>query len=173
MLRLNEVIEKSKQLTTDNFSLFVDGILRIQECDRCEFNEYMLKYKANNIIDIAESLYYNKVYVYTDIKNLGVDEYVNEVCDMKDKVTIGTLIIKALNVLDLTLITDMTNKNYVKDYNGNDIGYYTILDTLSYFYNKNDELITIVQENSDIYTTLIQVSSALTNLYNLEQGSIS
>ena len=67
----------------------------------------------------------------------------------------------------------MTNKNYVKDYNGNDIGYYTILDTLSYFYNNNDELITIVQENSDIYTTLIQVSSALTNLYNLEQGSIS
>jgi hypothetical protein len=107
--------------------------------------------------------------VYTDIKNLGVDEYVNEVCYMKDKVTIGALIIKALNVLDLTLITDMTNKNYVKDYNGNDIGYYTI----SYFYNKNDELITIVQENSDIYTTLIQVSSALTNLYNLEHGSIS
>lgn len=28
MLRLNEVIEKSKQLTNDNFSLFVDGILR-------------------------------------------------------------------------------------------------------------------------------------------------
>lgn len=173
MLRLNEVIEKSKQLTNDNFSLFVDGILRIQECDRREFNEYMLKYKANNIIDIAESLYYNKVYVYTDIKNLGVDEYVNEVCYMKDKVTIVELIIKALNVLDLTLITDMTNKNYVKDYNGNDIGYYIILDTISYFYNNNDELITIVQENSDICTTLIQVSSALTNLYNLEHSSIS
>lgn len=173
MLRLNEVIEKSKQLTNDNFSLFVDGILRIQECDRCEFNEYMLKYKANNITDIAESIYYNTVYVYTDIKNMSVDKYINEVYNMGVKIGIIDLILKATSVLDLELTDDLPYYKDILDFDGNKIGCLSIIDNNAKFYNNKNELITIVQENNDLSITLIQVSSALTNLYNLEHGSIS
>lgn len=169
MLRLNEVIEKSKQLTSDNFSLFVDGILRIQECDRCEFNEYMLKYKANNITDIAESIYYNTVYIFTDIKNLDVDEYVNEVCTMNKPVcTNEEMIFNVCKVLELGVIS-----NKILDYNNSPIGYYCIKENKIYFYNNDNELITIIGYCKSQEIKLIQISSALTNLYNLENGSIS
>lgn len=169
MLRLKDIIEKSRHLTNDNFALFVDGILRIQECNREEFNNYMIKYNATNILDIAESIYFNKVYVYTDIKNKSVKEYINEVCGMNRK-DIYAGIAKVCDVLELTLQGNILNSTII-DYKGKPIGYYKIIDNEICFY-KNDNLITVVDKN-EMDIMLIQISSAVTNLYNISNGSIS
>lgn len=171
MLRLKDILIISNQFTNDTFDLYVDGILRKQKCKREDFNNYMLNYNCTEIVDVAESIYYNKSYVFTDSKNMSVDEYVNEVCIMNKPVTdIEEIIFKVCSVLEL----DINNK-YFLDYKGAPIGYYSIKENKVYFYNYGREVITIVTvtESDNEEITLIQISSALTNLYNLENGSIS
>lgn len=169
MLRLKDILITSNQFTNDTFDLYVDGILRIQKCKREDFNNYMLNYNCTEIVDVAESIYYNKTYVFTDSKNMSVDEYVNEVCIMNKPVKdIEEIIFKVCSVLEL----DINNK-YFLDYKGAPIGYYSIKENKVYFYNYGREVITIVTESDNEEITLIQISSALTNLYNLENGSIS
>nr|UWG19985.1 MAG: hypothetical protein [Bacteriophage sp.] len=169
MLRLKDILIISNQFTNDTFDLYVDGILRKQKCKREDFNNYMLNYNCTEIVDVAESIYYNKAYVFTDSKNMRVDEYVNEVCIMNKPVTdIEEIIFKVCRVLELNI----TNQ-YFLDYKGTSIGYYSIKENKVYFYNHGRELITIVTESDNEEIMLIQISSALTNLYNLESGSIS
>lgn len=172
MLRLKDILIISNQFTNDTFDLYVDGILRKQKCKREDFNNYMLNYNCTEIVDVAESIYYNKAYVFTDNKNMSVDEYVNEVCIMNKPVTsIKELIFKVCNVLELGLID-----NEILDYNDSPyspIGYYKANENKAYFYNNDSDLITVVEENINEEIMLIQISSALTNLYNLENGSIS
>lgn len=95
----------------------------------------MLKYKANNITDIAESIYYNTVYVYTDIKNMSVDKYINEVYNMRVKIGIIDLILKATSVLDLELTDDLPYYKDILDFDGNKIGCLSIIDNNAKFYN--------------------------------------
>ena len=169
MLRLKDILIISNQFTNDTFDLYVDGILRKQKCKREDFNNYMLNYNCTEIVDVAESIYYNKSYVFTDSKNMSVDEYVNEVCIMNKSVTdIEEIIFKVCSVLELDIINQ-----YFLDYKGTPIGYYSIKENKVYFYNYGRELITIVPERDNEEIMLIQISSALTNLYNLESGSIS
>lgn len=169
MLRLKDILIISKQFTNDTFDLYVDGILRKQKCKREDFNNYMLNYNCTEIVDVAESIYYNKSYVFTDSKNMSVDEYVNEVCIMNKPVTdIEEIIFKVCSVLELDIINQ-----YFLDYKDVPIGYYSIKENKVYFYNYGRELITIVTESDNKEIMLIQISSALTNLYNLESGSIS
>ncbi len=169
MLRLKDILIISKQFTNDTFDLYVDGILRKQKCKREDFNNYMLNYNCTEIVDVAESIYYNKSYVFTDSKNMSVDEYVNEVCIMNKPVTdIEEIIFKVCSVLELDIINQ-----YFLDYKDVPIGYYSIKENKVYFYNYGRELITIVTESDNEEIMLIQISSALTNLYNLESGSIS
>lgn len=169
MLRLKDILIISKQFTNDTFDLYVDGILRKQKCNREDFNNYMLNYNCTEIVDVAESIYYNKSYVFTDSKNMSVDEYVNEVCIMNKPVTdIEEIIFKVCSVLELDIINQ-----YFLDYKDTPIGYYSIKENKVYFYNYGRELITIVTESDNEEIMLIQISSALTNLYNLESGSIS
>lgn len=169
MLRLKDILIISKQFTNDTFDLYVDGILRKQKCKREDFNNYMLNYNCTEIVDVAESMYYNKSYVFTDSKNMSVDEYVNEVCIMNKPVTdIEETIFKVCSVLELDIINQ-----YFLDYKDAPIGYYIIKENKVYFYNCGRELITIVTESDNEEIMLIQISSALTNLYNLENGSIS
>ena len=169
MLRLKDILIISKQFTNDTFDLYVDGILRKQKCKREDFNNYMLNYNCTEIVDVAESIYYNKSYVFTDSKNMSVDEYVNEVCIMNKPVTdIEEIIFKVCSVLELDIINQ-----YFLDYKDDPIGYYSIKENKVYFYNYGRELITIVTESDNEEIMLIQISSALTNLYNLESGSIS
>lgn len=173
MLRLKDVLIISKQFTNDTFDLYVDGILRKQKCKREDFNNYMLNYKCTEIVDVAESIYYNKAYVFTDSKNMSVDEYVNEVCIMNKPVTdIEEIIFKVCSVLELEIIKDTTYK-IILDYSISSIGYYRVNGNKAYFYNNDSDLMTIVEENINEEIMLIQISSALTNLYNLENGSIS
>ena len=169
MLRLKDILIISNQFTNDTFDLYVDGILRKQKCKREDFNNYMLNYNCTEIVDVAESIYYNKAYVFTDSKNMSVDEYVNEVCIMNKPVTdIEEIIFKVCSVLELDIINQ-----YFLDYKDVPIGYYSIKENKVYFYNYGRELITIVTESDNEEIMLIQISSALTNLYNLENGSIS
>ena len=169
MLRLKYVGIISNQLTNDTFDLYVDGILRIQECKRTDFNNYMLNYNCTEIVDVAESIYYNKVYVYTDGKNMSVSEYVNEVCIMNKPVcTDEEMIFNVCKVLELGVIS-----NKILGYNNSPIGYYCIKENKIYFYNNGNELITIIGYCKSEEIKLIQISSAITNLYNLENGSIS
>ena len=169
MLRLKDILIISNQFTNDTFDLYVDGILRKQKCKREDFNNYMLNYNCTEIVDVAESIYYNKSYVFTDSKNMSVDEYVNEVCIMNKPVTdIEEIIFKVCSVLELDIINQ-----YFLDYKDTPIGYYSIKENKVYFYNYGRELITIVTESDNEEIMLIQISSALTNLYNLESGSIS
>lgn len=169
MLRLKDILIISNQFTNDTFDLYVDGILRKQKCKREDFNNYMLNYNCTEIVDVAESIYYNKSYVFTDSKNMSVDEYVNEVCIMNKPVTdIEEIIFKVCSVLELDIINQ-----YFLDYKDTPIGYYSIKENKVYFYNCGRELITIVTESDNEEIMLIQISSALTNLYNLESGSIS
>lgn len=169
MLRLKDILIISKQFTNDTFDLYVDGILRKQKCKREDFNNYMLNYNCTEIVDVAESIYCNKSYVFTDSKNMSVDEYVNEVCIMNKPVTdIEEIIFKVCSVLELDIINQ-----YFLDYKDTPIGYYSIKENKVYFYNYGRELITIVTESDNEEIMLIQISSALTNLYNLESGSIS
>ena len=171
MIKRVEIIEKSRQITCDEFDLYVDGVLRKQSCTKPFFSLYMGEYDANNIIDIAESIYYNKVYVYTDIRNKSVDENITHLCSESKKVIpIYEIINKVCNVLDLTLKNE-TLSGYIIDYYGKEIGYYSIVGDIAYFYN-NEKLITVIVEET-ITNMFIKVSSAITNLYNLENGSIS
>lgn len=106
MLRLKDILIISKQFTNDTFDLYVDGILRKQKCKREDFNNYMLNYNCTEIVDVAESIYYNKAYVFTDSKNMSVDEYVNEVCLMNKSATdIEEIIFKVCGVLELDIIS--------------------------------------------------------------------
>lgn len=169
MLRLKDILIISNQFTNDTFDLYVDGILRKQKCKREDFNNYMLNYNCTKIVDVAESIYYYKSYVFTDSKNMSVDEYVNEVCIMNKPVTdIEEIIFKVCSVLELDIINQ-----YFLDYKDTPIGHYSIKENKVYFYNCGRELITIVTESDNEEIMLIQISSALTNLYNLESGSIS
>lgn len=169
MLRLKDVLIISKQFTNDTFDLYVDGILRKQKCKREDFNNYMLNYNCTEIVDVAESIYYNKAYVFTDSKNMSVDEYVNEVCIMNKPVcTDEEMIFNVCKVLELGVIS-----NKILDYNNSPIGYYCIKENKIYFYNNDNELITIIGYCKSEEIKLIQISSAITNLYNLENGSIS
>lgn len=169
MLRLKDILIISNQFTNDTFDLYVDGILRKQKCKREDFNNYMLNYNCTEIVDVAESIYYNKAYVFTDNKNMNVDEYVNEVCIMNKPVcTNEEMIFNVCKVLELGVIS-----NKILDYNNSPIGYYCIKENKIYFYNNDNELITIIGYCKSEEIKLIQISSAITNLYNLENGSIS
>lgn len=169
MLRLKDILIISNQFTNDTFDLYVDGILRKQKCKREYFNNYMLNYNCTEIVDVAESIYYNKAYVFTDNKNMSVDEYVNEVCIMNKPVcTNEEMIFNVCKVLELGVIS-----NKILDYNNSPIGYYCIKENKIYFYNNDNELITIIGYCKSEEIKLIQISSAITNLYNLENGSIS
>lgn len=169
MLRLKDILIISNQFTNDTFDLYVDGILRKQKCKREDFNNYMLNYNCTEIVDVAESIYYNKAYVFTDNKNMSVDEYVNEVCIMNKPVcTNEEMIFNVCKVLELGVIS-----NKILDYNNSPIGYYCIKENKIYFYNNDNELITIIGYCKSEEIKLIQISSAITNLYNLENGSIS
>lgn len=169
MLRLKDILIISNQFTNDTFDLYVDGILRKQKCKREDFNNYMLNYNCTEIVDVAESIYYNKAYVFTDSKNMSVDEYVNEVCTMNKPVcTNEEMIFNVCKVLELGVIS-----NKILDYNNSPIGYYCIKENKIYFYNNDNELITIIGYCKSEEIKLIQISSAITNLYNLENGSIS
>jgi hypothetical protein len=169
MVRLKDILIISNQFTNDTFDLYVDGILRKQKCKREDFNNYMLNYNCTEIVDVAESIYYNKAYVFTDNKNMNVDEYVNEVCIMNKPVcTNEEMIFNVCKVLELGVIS-----NKILDYNNSPIGYYCIKENKIYFYNNDNELITIIGYCKSEEIKLIQISSAITNLYNLENGSIS
>lgn len=169
MLRLKDILIISNQFTNDTFDLYVDGILRKQKCKREDFSNYMLNYNCTEIVDVAESIYYNKSYVFTDCKNMSVDEYVNEVCTMNKPVcTNEEMIFNVCKVLELGVIS-----NKILDYNNSPIGYYCIKENKIYFYNNDNELITIIGYCKSEEIKLIQISSAITNLYNLENGSIS
>ena len=169
MLRLKDILIISNQFTNDTFDLYVDGILRKQKCKREYFNNYMLNYNCTEIVDVAESIYYNKAYVFTDNKNMSVDEYVNEVCIMNKPVcTNEEMIFNVCKVLELGVIS-----NKILDYNNSPIGYYCIKENKIYFYNNDNELITIIGYCKSEEIKLIQISSVITNLYNLENGSIS
>lgn len=169
MLRLKDILIISNQFTNDTFDLYVDGILRKQKCKREDFNNYMLNYNCTEIVDVAESIYYNKAYVFTDSKNMSVDEYVNEECTMNKPVcTNEEMIFNVCKVLELGVIS-----NKILDYNNSPIGYYCIKENKIYFYNNDNELITIIGYCKSEEIKLIQISSAITNLYNLENGSIS
>ena len=169
MLRLKDILIISNQFTNDTFDLYVDGILRKQKCKREDFNNYMLNYNCTEIVDVAESIYYNKSYVFTDSKNMSVDDYVNEVCAMNKPVcTDEEMIFNVCKVLELGVIS-----NKILDYNNSPIGYYCIKENKIYFYNNDNELITIIGYCKSEEIKLIQISSAITNLYNLENGSIS
>lgn len=169
MLRLKDILIISNQFTNDTFDLYVDGILRKQNCKREDFINYMLNYNCTEIVDVAESIYYNKVYVFTDNKNMSVDEYVNEVCIMNKPVyTNEEMIFNVCKVLELGVIS-----NKILDDNNSPIGYYCIKENKIYFYNNDNELITIIGYCESEEIKLIQISSVITNLYNLENGSIS
>lgn len=169
MLRLKDIRIISNQFTNDTFDLYVDGILRKQKCKKEDFNNYMLNYNCTEIVDVAESIYYNKSYVFTDSKNMIVDEYVNEVYTMNKPIcTNEEMIFKVCKVLELEVIS-----NKILDYNSSPIGYYCIKENKIYFYNNDNELITIIGYCKSEEIKLIQISSAITNLYNLENGSIS
>lgn len=169
MLRLKDILIISNQFTNDTFDLYVDGILRKQKCKREDFNNYMLNYNCTEIVDVAESIYYNKSYVFTDSKNMSIDEYVNEVCTMNKPVcTNEEMIFNVCKVLELGVIS-----NKILDYNNSPIGYYCIKENKIYFYNNDNELITIIGYCESEEIKLIQISSVITNLYNLENGSIS